>query len=69
MAKLTRANSLSALGEGDPTFNARPGRISIGITCKVTGSSFHLHLSEVEAQRFPAFIAEHIEINALQSFR
>ena len=70
MAKLTRSNSLSALGEGDPTFSAGPGRISIGITSKVTGTSYHLlHLSESEAQRLAALIAERIEINALQSLR
>ena len=69
MAKLTRANSLSALGEGDPTFSAGPGRISIGLTSKVTGTSYHLHLSEAEAQRLAAFMVERIEINALQSLR
>ena len=70
MAKLTRANSLSALGEaGDPPFSAGPGRISIGLTSKVTGTSYHLHLSEAEAQRLAAFIVERIEINALQSLR
>ena len=69
MAKLTRANSLSALGEGDPPFSAGSGRISIGLTSKMTGTSYHLHLSEAEAQRLAAFIVERIEINALQSLR
>jgi len=69
MAKLTRADSLSALGEGDPTFNAVPGRITIGVTSKVTGTTYHLHLSEAEAQRLAAFIVNRIEINALQSLR
>ena len=69
MAKLTRTNSLSALGESDPTFSAGPGRISIGLTSKVTGTSFRLHLSEAEAQRLAAFIVDRIEINALQSLR
>ena len=50
-------------------WSAGPGRISMGLTSKVTGTSYHFHLSEVEAQRLAAFINERIEINVLQSLR
>jgi hypothetical protein len=32
MAKLTRANSFSALAEGQPEFSAGSGRFTIGLT-------------------------------------
>jgi hypothetical protein len=58
MAKLTRSNSLSALVEAVPTFGAGTGRFSIGLTSGESGLTYHLHLSDDEAQRFAAFVAD-----------
>jgi hypothetical protein len=58
MAKLTRCNSLSALVEAVPTFGAGTGRFSIGLTSGESGLTYHLHLSDDEAQRFAAFVAD-----------
>jgi hypothetical protein len=69
MAKLTRSNSLSALAEGDPVFTAGPSRFTIGITSKETGLSYHVHLSEDEAERFATFLAERVEIKPFHSMR
>ena len=59
MATLTRTNSVrvSALVEGQPTFSAGTGRITIGITGQ-DGITWHLHLTAAEAQRFVAFVDE-----------
>jgi hypothetical protein len=69
MAKLTRSNSLSALAEGDPLFTAGTSRFTIGITSKESGLSYHLHLSEAEAERFATFLAERVEATAHPSVR
>jgi hypothetical protein len=58
MAKLTRSHSLNALVAGVPTFGAAPGRFSIGITSRETGTTYHLHLTDDEARRFAAFVTE-----------
>jgi hypothetical protein len=61
MAKLTRSQSLSALVDGEPNFSAGPGRFTIGLTSREnTVTTYHLHLSEDEARRFVAFIAERV---------
>ena len=66
MAKLTRSDSVvSALVEGVPTFfTAGTGRFSIGITNREGKVTYHLHLSEVEAQRFTAFVVERTKAGA-----
>jgi hypothetical protein len=69
MAKLTRSDSLSALAEGDPIFTAGTSRFTIGITSKESGLSYHLHLSEAEAERFATFLAERVEVNPFHSIR
>jgi hypothetical protein len=57
MAKLTRSNSLSALAEGQPVFSVGTGRFTIGVTGR-DGTTYRLHLSAVEAQRFVGFVDE-----------
>ena len=57
MAKFTRSNSLSALAEGQPDFTVGLDRFSIGITSREGKVTYHLHLSNVEAQLFAAFVA------------
>ena len=57
MAKITRSNSMSALAEGQPAFSSGTGRFTIGITAG-DGTTYHLHLSAVEAQRFVDFVDE-----------
>jgi hypothetical protein len=47
----------------------RTGRFSIGLTSKETGVTYHLNLSETEAQRFAAFVAERVELTAHPSMR
>ena len=64
MAKLTRSHSLNALVAGVPTFSAGPGRFSIGITGGESGATYHLHLTEDEAQRIAAFVAERQKFKA-----
>jgi hypothetical protein len=62
MAKLTRSQSLSALADGEPNFSAGPGRFTIGLTCRENrATTYHVHLSEHEARRLAAFIAERVE--------
>jgi hypothetical protein len=34
------------------------GRFSIGLSSGETGLTYHLHLSEAEAERFAAFVTE-----------
>jgi hypothetical protein len=58
MAKLTKSNSVAALVDAVPTFGAG---ITIGITSKETGTTYHVHLPDAEAQRFAAFIAQRVE--------
>ena len=41
-------------------FGAGTGRLSIGLTSKETGVTYHLHLSEAEAQQFAAFVSERV---------
>jgi hypothetical protein len=69
MAKLTRSHSKSALVEGDVTFTAGDNRFSIGLLSRENGMRYHLHLSETEAQRFAAFVAERIEIDYYETTR
>jgi hypothetical protein len=70
MAKLTRSHSLSALVDGEPTFSAGPGRFTIGLTSRENSvTTYHLHLSEDEARRFAAFIAERVEFDYVQLMR
>jgi hypothetical protein len=69
MATLTKSNSVAALVDAVPTFDAGTGRFSIGLTSKETGVTYHLHLSETEAQRFAAFVGERIELTALPYMR
>ena len=69
MAKLTQTNSVSALVEGQPVFSAGTGRFAITITSRETGASYHVHLSEAEAQRFAAFVAVHVELHQFESAR
>jgi hypothetical protein len=69
MAKLTKSNSVTALVDAVPTFGAGTGRFSIGLTSKETGVTYHLHLSETEAQRLAAFVAERVELIAHPSMR
>ena len=63
MAKLTRSHSKSALVEGDITLTEGNGRFSIGISSREHDTTYHLDLSEAEAQRFAAFVAERVEID------
>ena len=69
MAKLTRSNSVPALVDAGPVFTVGTGRFSIGLTRRETGTSYHLHLSEAEAQRFAAFIADRVELEHPQPTR
>ena len=64
MAKLTRSNSVAALVDAVPTFGAGTGRFSIGLTSRETGLTYHVHLSEDEAQRFAAFVTERSKARA-----
>jgi hypothetical protein len=56
-------------GRSVPTFGARTGRFSIGITSRETGVTYHLHPTEAEAQQFAAFVAERVELTAHPSMR
>jgi hypothetical protein len=58
MAKLTRSNPMSALAEGQPEFSAGTGRFTIGITGR-DGTTYHVHLTAAEAQRFVDFVDDH----------
>ena len=58
MAKLTRSDSVAALVDAALTFGAGTGRFSIGLTSGETGLTYHLDLSETEAERFAAFVTE-----------
>jgi len=69
MAKLTKRNSITALVDAVPTFGAGICRFSIGLTSNETGITYHVHLTEAEAQRFAVFVAERTEVQALQSMR
>ena len=69
MAKLTRSHSLSALVDGEPTFSAGPGRFTVGLTSENSVTTYHLHLSEDEARRFAAFVAERVEFEYVQLMR
>ncbi|MET0482869.1 MAG: hypothetical protein ABWZ27_08145 [Aestuariivirgaceae bacterium] len=69
MAKLTRSHSKSALTEGDVTFTAGTGRISIGITGRETGLRYDLHLSADEAPRFAAYVSARVEIDRFDTVR
>ena len=64
MAKLTRSHSISALVEAEPTFAGGTRRFSIGLTSGETGITYHLHLTEDEAQRFAAFVTERTKVRA-----
>ena len=64
MAKLTRSNSVAAMVDAAPTFGAGTGRFSIGLTSGETGLTYHLHLTEDEAQRFAAFVTERSKARA-----
>jgi hypothetical protein len=68
MAKLTRSNSVGTLVDAVPTFGAGTGRFSIGLTSSETGLTYHLHLSEDEAQRFAAFVIERGKARAWAGF-
>jgi hypothetical protein len=63
MAKLIRSNSLGALASGEPTFSAGNDRFCIDLTSLESGITYHVHLSEAEAQRFAVLIAERIELS------
>jgi hypothetical protein len=66
--KLTRSHSLSVLVDGEPIFSA--GRFTIGLTSRENSvTTYHLHLSEDEARRFAAFIAERVEFDYVQLMR
>jgi hypothetical protein len=70
MAKLTRSHSLSALVEGEPTFSAGLDRFTICLTSRENSvTTYHLHLSEDEARRFAALIAERVESDYVQFMR
>ena len=69
MAKLTRSHSKSALAEGQVTVTAGGGRFSIGLTSRESDTRYSLHLTEDEAQRFAAFIAERVELNRYETMR
>jgi hypothetical protein len=70
MAKLTRSQSLSALAAGEPSFSADLGRFTIGLTGRENVvTTYHLHVSEDEARRFAAFIAERVELDHVQLMR
>jgi hypothetical protein len=69
MVKLTKSNSVAALVDAVPTFGAGTGRFSMGLTSKETGVTFHLHLTEAEAQQFAALVAERVELTAHPSMR
>jgi hypothetical protein len=45
------------------------GRLSIGLTSKETGVTYHLHLSETEPQQFAAFVFGRVELIAHPSMR
>ena len=64
MAKLTRSNSVSSLVDAEPLFTAVSGRYAIGLTSRETGVTYHLHLSEAEAQDFAAFVAARRKVGA-----
>jgi hypothetical protein len=64
MAKLTRSHSLRAFVDGEPVFSAGRGRFTIGLTSREGKVTYHLHLSEIEAQRFAAFVAERNNVRA-----
>ena len=53
------------LVEGAPTFAASTRRLSIGVTSAENGITYHVHLSEAEAKRFAAFVADRIELNPI----
>ena len=69
MAKLTRSHSKSALAEGTITFTTCGDRFSIGLTSHESDLRCGLHLTEGEAQRFAAFIAERVEIDRYETTR
>jgi hypothetical protein len=69
MAKLTRFHSKSALADGNVSFTAGDDRISISVSSQESDMRYHLHLSEDEAQRFAAFIAERVEIDRYETSR
>jgi hypothetical protein len=56
MAKITRSSSKAALVEGEPHFHIGADRISIGITSRETGQTWHLHLNRSEARKFAEFM-------------
>ena len=64
MAKLIRTNTKAALVEGKLTFSAGSDRISIGLSSRESGLTYHLHMSEAEAHRFAVFLAEHSRVRA-----
>ena len=64
MGKLTRTNSKAALAEGKLTFSAGYERVSVGLTSRETGLTYHLHMSEAEAHRFAVFLAERSTVRA-----
>jgi hypothetical protein len=51
----------------DPTFSAGPGRLSIGLTSTATGTSYHVHLTDAEAQRFAMFVSERVRLTPSSS--
>jgi len=69
MAKLNQYHSKTTLFEGDVTFSAGSDRFSIALTSRETGIRYHLHLSESEAQRFAAFVADRVEIDDYETMR
>jgi hypothetical protein len=70
MAKITRSHSLSALVDGEPHYSAGRGRFTIGLTSRENSiTTYHLHLSEDEARRFAAFVAERVELEYPQPSR
>jgi hypothetical protein len=50
--------------ESKLTFSAGHDRLSIGLTSNETGLTYHLHMSEAEAQRFAVFVAERSKVRA-----
>jgi hypothetical protein len=69
MAKLTRSNYRGALVNGEPIFSASNDHFCIGLTSLESGITYQIHLSDTEAQRFAALIAERIELSHLASMR
>jgi hypothetical protein len=73
---VVRSQKASSNGEIDPnqqqgrpvesklTFSAGHDRLSIGLTSNETGLTYHLHMSEAEAQRFAVFVAERSKVRA-----